>query len=492
MNNHEFNKIEVINKLENCLNKTLGEVDENNVFDKAINKPKITGIAGDVIEQSVFGYSADSYQRPDLNIDGNEVELKTTGIKINKKNEQKYEAKEPMSITAVSPETIINEEFYDSNFWHKLENLLLVYYHYDSEKTVKAIEYAKFYIKGYEFHKFSEEDEKILKNDWTIVRNFIRNLHENYKQPEKEYYRISSELRPQLMFIDIAPKFNYEKRQRGRFRLKRATVTNIVQNHFGNSLEQLPNNYDTYAELDCKLHSLTSQYKGKTIKELIEILDISYDTTKNDVAKSITEQIVVSMFGAKKAKKISKVELFNKIGLNGKTITVTKTGDRTEDMKLFRIDFDEWCAEETAFEDSLLYQYFSENQFLFIVFEESNKNDKLLENKFIGFKRFSFSEEFINNECKKVWDEVRNLVINKKLEENICLNKDNNPILNKTGELKTVLNFPKSADNNIFLRGSGKDSTDKRECVNGINMYYQNVWIKGKYITELLKDVNYI
>ena len=44
-------------------------------------KPKITGIAGDVIEQSVFGYQADTKQEADLLIDGRPVELKTTGLK---------------------------------------------------------------------------------------------------------------------------------------------------------------------------------------------------------------------------------------------------------------------------------------------------------------------------------------------------------------------------------------------------------------------------
>lgn len=35
-------------------NKTLGEVDTNRVFDRTKANPKITGIAGDVIEQSVL------------------------------------------------------------------------------------------------------------------------------------------------------------------------------------------------------------------------------------------------------------------------------------------------------------------------------------------------------------------------------------------------------------------------------------------------------
>lgn len=492
MENHEFSINEVKNKLDGCINKTLGDVDVNHVFNKAIDKPKITGIAGDVIEQSVFGYPADSYQRPDLLIDGKDVELKTTGIRKVKKNDKKYEAKEPMSITAVSPETIVNENFYDSNFWHKLKALLLVYYDYDSEKTVKALDYSHFYIKGYDFHKFSKQDEEILKNDWTLVRDFIIKLHQEYEMPEKEYYRISSELRPQLMMIDIAPKFSYEKKRRGRFRLKRSTVTNMVEKCFGNTLEQLPKNYNTFAELDRELRILTDKYKGKTVRELLEIFNINYKLNdKGDIAKNASEQVVVRMFGGK-SKKLSKIDLFNKVGLQTKTITVTSNNDRTEDMKLFSIDFTEWCDKDTEFEESELYEYFIEKQFLFILFEESDKNDKILNKKFLGFKRYNFSDTFIEKECKKIWDEIRDLVINNKLEESVQRNKKGELIINKSGTVRTELNFPKSKDNNIFVRGSGRDSMDKVECVNGIKMYRQFIWLKGKYITNELKAINYI
>ena len=51
---HKYTKQQVENLLEACLNRTLGEIDKNHVFDRTKTNPKITGIAGDVIEQSVF------------------------------------------------------------------------------------------------------------------------------------------------------------------------------------------------------------------------------------------------------------------------------------------------------------------------------------------------------------------------------------------------------------------------------------------------------
>ncbi len=40
----------------------------------------------------------------------------------------------------------------------------------------------------------------------------------------------------------------------------------------------------------------------------------------------------------------------------------------------------------------------------------------------------------------------------------------------------------------MFVRGTGVDSSDKRECVNGIKMYYQQVWLKGSYLAELVNQ----
>ena len=103
--NHVFKSARIEQILDSVTNKTLGEVDKKHVFDRTIANPKITGIAGDVIEQSVLGYPSDRDQRPDLEIDGVLVELKTTGIREGKKSGE-IEAKEPVSITAVSIDKI--------------------------------------------------------------------------------------------------------------------------------------------------------------------------------------------------------------------------------------------------------------------------------------------------------------------------------------------------------------------------------------------------
>lgn len=473
---HIYTKQDVENLLEACLNKTLGEIDKKHVFDRTKKNPKITGIAGDVIEQSVFGYDANSNSAPDLNIDGILTELKTTGIRLSKKNKKEYEAKEPMSITGVSPNIIINEEFNDSRFWHKLAHLLLVYYLYASDKTVPASEYANFFVKGYQFLEFSEDDKKILEQDWLIVRNFIRSLNKN-----EALYPEISHLRDKLLFIDTAPKWPNPPR----FRLKRTVVSNIVQKHFKGSLEQLPKIYDTYSEIDKACHDITVRFRNKTVEELMSVFEI-----KGKIDKSIGEKLVVRMFGGK-SKKMQKIDLFSKIGLQGKTIVLTEEGKRTEDMKLFRINFDEIENLHEQFSDSIFYNYFNENQLLCILFEEHDSED-FGKNTFLGFKRLSFSDDFIDLNVKPIWGRIRELVINNELKDIPVLDVSGNQRINKTGIPMSAPNFPKSAEGIIFVRGDSSDSTKKPEIVNGIRMYRQYIWIKGSYLSAKLDTKDYL
>ena len=480
---HSFSKAELIEILEKCINKTLGSVDKNRIFERTKQNQKITGIAGDVIEQSVLGLPSDNKQRPDLNVDGVLTELKSTGIRISKKNSSRYEAKEPMSITAVSPNDIVNEEFNSSNFWHKLEHMLLVYYLYSSPTTVPAAAYADFPIKGYQFHMFSEDDKLALEADWELVRDFIIELQKAFEDYKKEYPRISSELRDRLFMIDTAPKWPNPPR----FRLKRSVVTGIIQSHFGNCLEQLPGRYISYKDIDNKCRDLTFNYRGYTVSELINHFGIVNKT----INKAICEQVVVRMFDGH-AKKMQKIELFQKIGMIGKTVTLTQNALSTEDMKFVPIDFNELNDPNIDFEDSLFREVFNNVHILCIIFEEPNRKAALRKNVFIGFKRIVFSDEFIDNHVKPIWEKSRRLIFDGTLIDEVETDNHGNPIINKNGTVRSAPNFPKSKEGIVFIRGSGSDSLNKPEVVNDIKMYKQYLWIKGTYIAERISQTEFL
>ena len=131
----KYSKQDVYKILEQAKGKTLGEVDKSHQFARTITSNKITGIAGDVVEQSVFGYNRDSNQECDIEIDGVLTELKTTGVRVPKAELKQVvgetgpeynihlHAKEGISITGVTFEPDIQRDFFTSHFWEKSERL---------------------------------------------------------------------------------------------------------------------------------------------------------------------------------------------------------------------------------------------------------------------------------------------------------------------------------------------------------------------------------
>lgn len=487
---HTVTYADLNRKFSAAVHKTLGEIDDRGRFASLANKPKMTGVAGLIVEESIVGYDADNKQRPDLIVDGQEVELKTTGVRLNKhKDAGPYEAKEPMSITAVSPDVIVHEKFEDSHFWHKIAHLLFVYYLYDSDKTVISTDYANFPVLGYEFFQFSDDEKKVLQNDWTIVRNFLRKIQAEYDDPREGYPRLSSELRKQLMFIDTAPKWPHQPR----FRLKRAVVNSIVDRYFATRGAELDEAISSFSQFDKILHHYVEMYAGKTVRDLLSDLDVVWQPNKRgDVDKSVAERLVIHMFGSR-VSKFRDVEIFKEMGLLPKSIVLSNKGGRTEDFKISGLDLPSWTQESDDFDESILKSFFSETQLLMIMFEEPSTDAKLLDNKFLGFKRYSFDEAFIQKYVKKLWMHTRDLINNDRLVDVKGFYKDGKPKINKkTGLQQSAPNFLKSSDNPVFVRGTGNDSSKKPVEINGISMYIQDIWVKGSVMVKLLSTVGFV
>jgi len=506
----KFTKKFVYELLEGVKGKKLGEVDKSHQFARTEKSSKITGIAGDVIEQSVFGYERDSNQECDIEIDGVLTELKTTGVRVpksdlakaNGKTGAEYNvylgAKEGISITGVTFEPTIQTDFMTSHFWEKSEHLLIVFYEYKSYEVVPASDYAQFPIVDYCYNTFSDEEREKLRKDWEIVRDYLQRFYTDYTNADERNEKLigfTHVLRPNLLLIELVPGF--KKRESGayqkpRYRLKQTFVNYIVRGHFDKSREnteiRLKQSFSSFDELDRRCHSIAKQYKGKTFKELKELLDISVEITNKDFGA----KCVLKMFDAD-CKRLNQISDFTKVGIIAKTITVTPSEGRTEDMKLCRIDFTEWADDDVDFLESAVYSYFCEHSFLCPIFCE---HDSTNPNKttFEGFKRFSFDNEFIENEVRRTWEDSRKLIHDNTLRWEYVLDKEGNRRRNKCGSYMGAPNFPKSSEYEVFFRGGANDSRDEArvEVVNGIHMLPQFFWLKGSFIAEKLQKISYL
>ena len=157
---------------------------------------------------------------------------------------------------------------------------------------------------------------------------------------------------------------------------------------------------------------------------------------------------------------------------------------------------DDGTKRAMTFEDSDMYAYFADHAFLCIMFQESSRDSEteyrpnsLSSNVFIGFKRIVFSDEFIDTKVRKLWEDTRDKIMHHKLTDVVQKRSDGSTVTLKSGKVSTAPNFLKGSENDVFVRGSGKDSSiqSKTECVNGIRMLPQYVWIKGLSVVEELK-----
>lgn len=492
-------------KLSSVVGHTLGEVDQADVFykvDKSRNanaKDMIKGIAGDVVEQSVLGYPADSEQQPDIILDGIATELKTTGLRLSKMDKG-YEAKEPMSITGVSLDNIAQEKFETSHFWEKAQRMLLLYYFYDDEKTersengrVLSISYAHFMILGYQLHEFSAPEVETLKNDWQIVHDYVKHLQQTAESEEelKEgYSRLGSALRPRLMMIDTSPKYPNSPR----FRLKRTVVTLIARKMDfikSGKLQALPDAYTSFDAVDRKLHELACAYSGMSGAQLAESLGVKLGT-----GKSAAEALFVAMFGG--SGKINNIDLFVEAGIVAKTVKIRQNGTPDQDTKFYTLDLKDYSNADLLFEESDLFHYFNDSQFVFMVFkipkeEDSHTKVPLSKCRFIGFKRFVLPEENISGELQSCFSTTLDLVSNKKLRFVPEIDRlTGKPKINGSGTIKGAPNFPKSTDCQIFIKGSGSDATARKELIPGVPMYQQCVWWGKKLTRKLLDATSYL
>lgn len=508
-NDRKYTKEFVVNLLESVKDKTLGEVDKSHQFVRTIKSEKITGIAGDVVEQSVFGYERDSKQECDIEIDGVLTELKTTGVRVPKsdlkcaKGKIGYDynlllgAKEGISITGVTFEPDIQTDFWTSHFWEKSEHLLIVFYEYKSYDVVPASAYANFPIVDYCFNTFTLDEQEKLRNDWEIVRDFLQGVYSRYTSFDERYEYLEGFthlLRPNLLLIELVPGF--KKRgsgsyQKPRYRLKQTFVDSIVRGHFSKSKRaeevSLKKSFSSFAELDKRCHQLTLTHKGKTIRQLKQEFGIESDS------KSIVALIVIGMFDAE-CKRLNQISDFTKVGIIVKTVTLREDGKYTEaGIKLQRVDFEEWANRDVDFEHSVVYQYFCEHSFLCPIFCEHDAKDPE-KTTFEGFKRFAFDENFIYDEVKRMWQDSRNLIHRNSLVWEYEYDNSGNKRVNGSGAYMGAPNLPKSVDYTVFFRGGASVSTEatRTECVNGIHMLPQYFWLKSEYLVGKLKEISFL
>ena len=131
------------------------------------NNPRSKGSLGQLIEKHFFFYDINSKSEADFNEAG--VELKVTPYTIKANGDLR--AKERLVLTIINyMKDYEEEDFLKSHVYEKCALMLLIYYLYEPNKN--RLDYIINYIKLFQF---SEEDLEIIKNDYKIIIDKIKN-----------------------------------------------------------------------------------------------------------------------------------------------------------------------------------------------------------------------------------------------------------------------------------------------------------------------------
>lgn len=106
------------------INEAVIDEEQKRILIDNYNRQNYKGGLGILLEELYFGYKANSNQMPDFAKVG--MELKSTPYE--KKKDGSLRAGERLSITMVPHDRPIETNFYNSDVWHKIKLLLLIYY----------------------------------------------------------------------------------------------------------------------------------------------------------------------------------------------------------------------------------------------------------------------------------------------------------------------------------------------------------------------------
>lgn len=458
---------------------------------KYYNNPRGKGSLGNLLEEYFFYYSPNSESEPDFKEAG--TELKVTPYEKTQKG--KIKAGERLVIGMIPNREPIDEDFYSSHLFKKMKLILLILYlrKKELERTNYRIDYVTLFSI---LSDKCKEDLEIIKNDYKLIVDKIMagKAHE-LSEGDTKYLGACTKggtadksLQPQYYNKDILAK-------RRAFSLKQSYMTYVINHYILNNIVTYDSIFSAEdlkkLDFDKEILNRINSYKGKTEEEIYKIFDL----TESKEAKNRNNIAVCRMLGVK----TNKAAEFEKANIIIKTIRVQANGKPRESMSFPTMVIKEFVNED--FEDSAVYNYFSENRFLFVVFREKDGKYVLSGGKF-----WNMPITQLETTGKKEWETYKNKFksgVNFKIK--IKKSKDiSNETANGNTEYIIENDLPKKKETEIFhLRphsersaylingkryGNGKDK-DMDELPNGDKMTKQCFWLNNTYIEKIIKDI---
>ena len=442
MSNLYFNsKSELLEYARKSIGVPLHEIDKGNRL--KIGK----GAIGIVMEEGFFGYSANNNAEADFANLG--VELKVTPFKRTKRG---ISAKERLVCNIIDYMKEYKETFETSSFWKKNNTILLMTYEY-----LENVEKNNYSIEEVALFTFPLEDLLIIKNDWQNIITKIREGKAHELSESDTLYLGACTKGANSNSLRAQPNSNILAMQRA-YSLKTTYLTHVLREYIFNEQksENVIKNPDdlrenTFEEL---VVMKIKKYFGRSQKSLKDEFDI------NGNPKNLNEIIISRILGVNG--KVSKTNEFEKANIIPKTIRVRKDGHIVESMSFPTFKFMDIINQD--WEDSDLYECFTQTKFMFIVFKENEESELFLNNVM-----FWNMNQHDLDEVRKVWLKTKDIIKN-----GVHLELSNGRIVN---------NLPKKYESSVaHVRPHARDGNDTYPLPDGRKMTKQCFWLNNDYI----------
>lgn len=440
------------------------------------------GGLGNLIEEKYFGYKANSNPHADFEEAG--VELKVTPYEIHrdkKEKRDKFVAGERLVLTMISFDQPVIFDFYKSHVWEKSKNILLVYYHRD-RNIINNLDFQIQFVKLFTPPRI---DQIIIQQDYESIVNKIA-AGKAHELSEGDTMYLGACTKGQTAETSLVPQY-YNKNilaKRRAFCYKISYMTFVLNQYIvGEAFEteslidEENNSLEKGLTFEEVITQKINKYVGKTDKELCAIFNQEYDN-----GKSQWIMLAYKMLGIKSGR----AEEFLKSNISVKAIRLEENGHMVESSPLPPIKFKELATE--TWENSVLFNYFEQTKFLFIVFKKIGEQYILK-----GCQLWNMSYDDLNTEVYDGWNKIKS-IITEGVHFKFKTDKKGNTVVENNLPSKSenrIIHMRPHAQQAYYKLNTGYTKgkvSDGDELPDGQYMTKQSFWINNSYIVSVLKD----
>lgn len=435
--------------------------------------PKGKGALGQMVENLYFFLATNSNPASDFSDAG--LELKCTPLLKNKSGE--YRIKERLVCNLIDYCKMDEQDFEHSHFFLKCQLMLLLFYLHqaDCDKLDLEFIYSSLW-------KLPEKDLLVIKHDYNVIRNkILKGEAHLLSEGDTEYLGACKKGHkgdnsvPQPYSPILASKRAFSLKP-AYMRTVLAYIVNSKKDAVANFEYEIKDNQLVTAD-ELRIYSFEdiilkrlNEHKGKSYRQLCDVLGSNYDTDKGKYAH-IASKLINSDIG-----NVNQSEEFKKAGLQLKTIRIEENGRIKEAMSFENIDYQEvldtefWC-------DSRLYEIFS-GRFLFAVFkadggtiEYTNKKGQIIKEKSYSFEKAFFWTMPVADldKAEYYWEHIKKTIADNHIDPQ----------------------YFNSINNACFhVRPKGRDSKDLADNPNGGKAKKYCYWFNNSYVKEIVNNHN--